>query len=103
MHPPVVRQAVAGRGVRLCSPRLRRVELDDAGVRILLSGASGLRERVRDLAEREAACCSSFTFTIEGTDEALTLRVSVPQERRDLLGTLAARAQELSVTNGAWA
>ncbi len=61
-----------------------------------LAGEAGLRERVRDLTERETACCSFFTFAIEGTDDDLVLDVSVPDERRDILDALAARAEELS-------
>jgi hypothetical protein len=73
----------------------RHVTRADAGVRIHLAGAAGLSDRVRDLTERETACCSFFTFLIEGHDTDLTLTVSVPPERRDVLTALADRAEEL--------
>lgn len=66
------------------------------GVLMQLTGTEGLLERVRDLAARETACCSFFTFTIEGTDQDLTLDISVPPDRQEILDALAERAQELS-------
>lgn len=54
-----------------------------------LAGADGLAGQVRDLTERETECCSFFTFTIEGTDQHLTLDVSVPPARQDILNALA--------------
>lgn len=75
----------------------RRVDrLPGGGVRIQLVGEPGLWERVSDLAERETRCCTFFTFTIDGTDQELTLDVSVPPERRDILDALATRAEEQS-------
>jgi hypothetical protein len=71
----------------------RSVTRDDDGVLIHLTGTSGLRERVRDLATRETACCSFFTFVVEGREDDVTLHVSVPPERRAILDVLAARAQ----------
>jgi len=74
----------------------RRVTRDAKGVRIHLEGDSTLRERVRDLAERETACCSFFTFAIEGPSNAVVLDISVPINRREILDALADRAEELS-------
>jgi hypothetical protein len=74
----------------------RDVTRDDHGVRIHLVGAAGLRDRVQDLTAREQECCSFFTFTLEGGDDDLTLAISVPEQRRDILGALADRAEELS-------
>ena len=74
----------------------RRVTRDDDGLRIHLVGSNRLREHVRDLAERETACCSFFTFTIEGREDDLVLDISVPAERREILDALADRAEELS-------
>jgi hypothetical protein len=73
----------------------RRVVRDGERVRIHLVGSAGLSDRVRDLTDRETACCSFFTFLIEGDDTDLTLTVSVPPERRDVLTALAERAEEL--------
>jgi hypothetical protein len=73
----------------------RSVTRDERGVRIHLEGDSTLGDRVRDLAERETACCSFFTFAIEGTPDAVVLDIAVPQNRREILDALADRAQEL--------
>jgi hypothetical protein len=72
----------------------REVSRDGAGVRILLAGTAGLRERVLDLTRRETECCSFFTFVLERQDDDLILDVTVPAERRDILDALADRAQE---------
>ncbi|WP_109474685.1 hypothetical protein [Ornithinimicrobium cavernae] len=65
----------------LFAAAVRSVERRDTGVRLHLSGADGLADLVRDLTEREASCCSFFTFTIDGSDQALTLDVSVAPAR----------------------
>jgi hypothetical protein len=80
----------------LFSTAVRRVERRGDSVRLHLAGERGLGARVRDLTSREASCCSFFTFAIGGTDEALTLDVTVPPARQDILEALAARAEELS-------
>jgi hypothetical protein len=74
----------------------RSVVRSDLGVTIHLTGSDGLLESVRDLAERETACCSFFTFLLDGADNDVTMSISVPPERRDVLDVLAARAEELS-------
>ena len=74
----------------------REVSRSPRRLRIHLVGEPGLVERVRDLAERETQCCSFFTFLIEGTDQDLTLDVSVPHARRGLLDALAIRAERLA-------
>lgn len=61
-----------------------------------LTGTAGLTEQVRDLTGRETECCSFFTFAITGTDDDLTLDISVPPARREILDALADRASELS-------
>jgi hypothetical protein len=61
-----------------------------------LTGDHGLTGQVRDLTERETSCCSFFTFTLTGTDQDLTLDVSVPPARQEILDALAERARELS-------
>jgi hypothetical protein len=80
----------------LFSEAVQSVERAELSVRMHLKGPSGLRETVRDLAERETACCSFFTFVVDGTDADLTLDVTVPQGRADILDGLADRAIELS-------
>lgn len=80
----------------LFATAVRSVERRGADVRIHLSGEDGLLDRVRDLADRESSCCSFFTFTIDGTGEDLTLDISVPPARQEILDAMAARAEELS-------
>jgi hypothetical protein len=80
----------------LFSSSARAVTRDGDRLRIHLTGDAGLREVVRDLAERETACCSFFTFVLEGRDDDLVLDVAVPPERRDVLEALADRAEQLA-------
>lgn len=80
----------------LFTTSVRSVGRRGDGVRMQLTGTEGLLERVRNLAARETACCSFFTFTIEGTDQDLTLDISVPPAHQEILDALAERAQELS-------
>ena len=80
----------------LFATSVRRVERRGSAVRLRLAGKVGLVDRVRDLAARETSCCSFFSFVIEGTDQDLTLDISVPPERQEILDALAERARELS-------
>ena len=80
----------------LFSESVRSVECDEGSLRLRLAGSAALGDTVRDLARRESICCSFFTFAVAGSDEDLTLDVSVPVERRDILKALADRAIELS-------
>ncbi|KAB2810990.1 hypothetical protein F9L07_03380 [Pimelobacter simplex] len=80
----------------LFASAVRRVERRGRDVRMHLAGEPGLVEQVRDLTERESSCCSFFTFDIRGTDRDLTLDVSVPYARQEILDALADRALELS-------
>ena len=80
----------------LFSTAVRGVTRDDGGVRLALSGKPCLTAQVQDLTSRESACCSFFTFTITGTDDNLTLLISVPLAQPDVLAALADWAQELS-------
>ena len=80
----------------LFAEAVRGVERDGDVVRLLMGGAAGLHERVRDLAARETQCCSFFRFDLAGSDADLVLTISVPAERHDILAALADRATELS-------
>jgi hypothetical protein len=80
----------------LFATAVRRVERHGSDVRMHLTGDDGLTERVRDLTERQTSCCSFFTFAIAGTDQDLTLDISVPPARQEILDALAERASELS-------
>jgi hypothetical protein len=48
--------------------------------------------RARDLAARESACCSFFTFTFAPDGDVLQLDVQVPTGHVDVLDALADRA-----------
>ncbi|MFC0528780.1 hypothetical protein [Phytohabitans kaempferiae] len=48
--------------------------------------------RAADLAVRESACCSFFTFTVTVAGGEVTLDAAVPARHRDVLDALAARA-----------
>jgi hypothetical protein len=74
----------------------RRVTGDGQQVRIHLEGDSTLHERVCDLAERESACCSFFTFGIHRADDGVMLDIAVPEERHEILEALADRVERLS-------
>jgi hypothetical protein len=80
----------------LFTTAVRSVERRGSNVRMHLTGGDGLADRVRDLTDRETSCCSFFTFAITGIDSDLTLDISVPAARQEILDALAARAQELS-------
>lgn len=63
---------------------------------MLLAGSEELLGRVRDLAERESACCSFFTFTLAPADDgAVRLDVEVPPAQAVVLAAVAARARSL--------
>lgn len=80
----------------LFTTAVRGVERRGSDVRMHLVGPLGLVEQVRDLTARETQCCSFFTFMIAGTDRDLTLDISVPPARQEILDALASRARELS-------
>ena len=80
----------------LFASAVRSVERHGDEVRMRLAGEEGLAERVRDLTARETSCCSFFTFTLEGTDQDLTLDIEVPPAHQEILDALAERARELS-------
>ncbi|MFI5627564.1 hypothetical protein ACIA03_29175 [Nocardioides sp. NPDC051685] len=80
----------------LFASAVRSVERRGNDVRMRLTGGDGLVERVRDLTARETSCCSFFAFTVDGNDQDLTLDISVPPARQEILDALAERAQELS-------
>jgi hypothetical protein len=77
---------------------VRRVSVTYA--RLYLTGPAGLAARVRDLAARETACCSFFTFTTvpepAAEGEAVVLGVEVPAAHADVLASLVQRASVVS-------
>lgn len=93
---------VADRPIRLAEfealvvPAVRRVDRHGRTVRMHLSGTDGLFDKVHDLAEREMSCCSFFAFAIEGTDQDLTVDISAPPARQEILDDLLRRVRERS-------
>ena len=82
---------------RLFATQVRRVDRDSRGhVRLHLTDGPGVRDTVRDLTERESGCCSFFTFTLSEAGQDLTVDITVPEARQDILDALADRAEELS-------
>lgn len=85
----------------LFATAVRRVDtIGTTRARLHLTGPAGLAERVRDLAARETACCSFFTFTTTGkpaTDgEAVLLDIEVPDGYADVLAAMTQRAGAVS-------
>jgi hypothetical protein len=77
----------------LLASALRRLErVRPTHLRLVLDGDTEVEHAVRDLAGREAACCSFFTFTFSRGGDELVLDVEVPGVRTALLDRLAARA-----------
>jgi hypothetical protein len=67
--------------------------LSAQALRLTLAGAVDLESRVRDLADRESACCTFFTFTVAAPQPGLvTLDVEVAATYVDVLDALADRA-----------
>ena len=74
-------------------------------LRMILEGQTDFATRTRDLAERETACCSFFTFDVSELAGSsadvvrLQLDIGVPQARADVLDALAQRATNLSTAD----
>ena len=80
----------------LFATAVRSVERRGNDVRMHLASGEGLVGWVRDLTTRETSCCSFFTFTVAGSDQDLTLDISVPPAYQRILDALTERAEELS-------
>ena len=76
----------------LFAAAVRRIERPTATrLRLTLEPGPGRAAQARNLARRETACCSFFTFEVlEG--DALSLDVTVPAAHAAVLDALAARA-----------
>ena len=61
-------------------------------LRLDLAGDDDLLETARDLAARETACCSFFTFKVTRAPDGVRMDVVVPEARVDILDALAKRA-----------
>lgn len=60
-------------------------------LRLDLAAGPGVEGRVRDLVERESACCSFLTFTATRRENLIRLDVSVDRAHEAVLDALAAR------------
>lgn len=67
--------------------------LNGSGVALHLRPDATVAGRVAELAARETACCSFFTFTVRIGDGALVLEVETPPAYAAVLDSLAARAE----------
>lgn len=81
----------------LFATAVRRVDpISGTHARLHLTGPAGLADRVRELAAREAECCSFFTFTTTARPatggEAVVLDIEVPAAHAQVLASLAQRA-----------
>jgi hypothetical protein len=81
----------------LFATAVREVDhVDATHARLHLNGPAGLTKRVRDLAAREAECCSFFTFTVTPQSatagEAVVLEIEVPAAYAEVLASLAQHA-----------
>jgi hypothetical protein len=63
-------------------------------LRFSLRGDHGLESRVRDLARRESACCSFFTFDVSVSGACVTLDAQVDARHVPVLDALARRYQD---------
>lgn len=81
----------------LFAETLAHVQQDSAvGARFVLTGGAALVERAQGLADRESGCCSFFAFTITPTGaDLVTMTVTVPNERAEVLAALVQRAREV--------
>lgn len=91
----------------LFATALRRIDQVGATrARLRLAGPVGLADQVRDLAARETACCSFFSFTAterpaaaDGEEEVVVVVLDIedPTTQADVLASLAQRASAVSV------
>jgi hypothetical protein len=61
-------------------------------LRVALPKDPDLIGTVANLAARESACCSFFTFTLTTSADGTNLEIAVPANRTDVLDALATRA-----------
>ena len=59
----------------------------DTHLRMVLRG-EGVEAQARDLCDRESRCCSFFAFTVTSSDDLVTVDISVPPSRRQVLNAL---------------
>ena len=75
----------------LFASSLRMVrQMDATRAELMLDPAS--ETAARDLDARETSCCSFFTFEFEPDEDALTMRITVPEQHAAVLEALVATA-----------
>ena len=67
--------------------------MDDTRLRLELDPTTDIAARAAQLAAKETACCSFFTFTLTAEGAGVRLDVAVPEGRADILDAFAARAR----------
>ncbi|SDU67099.1 thioredoxin family protein [Amycolatopsis keratiniphila] len=75
---------------------VRREESD--WLRLRLHGGAEVESRARDLAVREAECCSFFGFTVGRDGDQVVVDVRVPADKEVVLDGLAAQAEAALAT-----
>lgn len=73
---------VVRRGLR------HRDRTGDGDVLLTFRRGGGLENDVRELAERESACCRFFIFDIRVEDDHIVVRVAAPDDKTDYLDAL---------------
>ena len=66
--------------------------ISDTTVELTLLGGDAVADATRDLADRETACCSFFSFGVHAEGQTVRVRVDVPPNHTDVLAALAERA-----------
>lgn len=73
---------------------LREVRREEPGwLRLRLHGGAEVEAEARDLAAREAECCSFFGFTVSRAGDEVLVDVRVPADKEVVLDGLAAQAE----------
>ncbi|MEU0882478.1 thioredoxin domain-containing protein [Lentzea sp. NPDC005914] len=78
----------------LFASSLRGVRREESGwLRLHLGGGADVEDGARDLASREAECCSFFDFTVSRDGDDVIIDVRVPSDKEVVLDGLAAQAE----------
>ncbi len=85
-------QAAARRNIEFADVVQRglrnRDRTDDGEVLLTFRKRRGMEDDVRELLERESACCGFFTFDIHVEDDHIQVRVAAPDDKDDYLDAL---------------
>ena len=101
--PDACRLPTAERPIRLAefdallTDSLRGVDRDSpTHLTLHLHGHEDIEAVTRDLAAREAECCSFFDFTVAGDGRNAVLGIGVPLQHASILDSLQARSRALT-------